>query len=360
MENVAGRLEAILGACDSLLNSYEEWAERESTIEPETVLADLLDHLTTVYQIGDIPGACRTVMEGMGRVVEEWRAFKSDGRQVRGAPVSSFHAAMRSLAETRAEVNQPKRKSCESVAQLQKEGLSHRQIAVAFGRHVPGVGGVQWSGPFWNPDGSLALARVEAEAENPGSVLTWDEQGNWVPPWEDEDRAKSAAAEATRLSRVRQRASEREASEGRRGHEPTAEEIINYMSTGGFAHQVPKNWPACRLSLDEIRGLAIKDGFEPASKDRPEPIDLETGEPLGKGGDPLMAPIDGFDADAYKARVVAVADDMGFFESEVKATDVDEQLRTLGEFDNSAFTSTRTAAVLRGERQRREKAEKAA
>ena len=349
----------IVEAIDRTLAEYHRWSETLDTIEPESGLADELDHLRATHETGDIPQHCRTICDRVARLCEEWRAYTDDHRHTKGKPFSSFHGAIEALIQERKRVVQTSRRAIPTVRELMdKEKCTYRNVAVNFSRRVDGPNGQrEYEGPLWF-QGAPAAGLIDQEREEHGSVLTWDAEGNWVPPWDEEDRAKREKEEAVRLQRVHERAQERAGSEQKRLYRPTEAEILKYLRKGGYIHKVHRAWAGCDLTVKEIQQLANRAGFEPASQDAPYPVDKTTGEPLNASKPLEDEGPDEFDHDAWKAFTLAKADAMGSFESPPRATakDVDSAVRDANKFDDAEFSHVRTTAIIRDERKRRTEA----
>lgn len=242
---VLDRTEVLLTAIDSLLVVHDEWVagnEDLLTMDYESAIHVLID----TFDEGDIPGTFREAWTAVGQLKVEWARFVEGATRKNPLPSDSFWAAIANLRSARNTSTESERIPIEPLEMLEKQGVSHRQIAVIYSHNG--------RGPFLR-GGEPMVHLVRQELARPGSVIP----EGWVHPQEEERQRELRELQSKSLARIqeKQKAAQKAAN--------CPETIEELLQQNVFPSQIAKMHG---VTVAEVMQVASKAGISlPAESD---------------------------------------------------------------------------------------------
>lgn len=179
---------------DYFLSVHDDWSGDANREHPDESYWDALDEFLDAFELGDIPDDCRALAEAVDVLAERTGEFYARPDQGRFDPGPMFWSALEGVKAARQPPKEETLIPLESIKALDKQGVSHGQIAMIYGL-VP-------VGEELNANRYAHL--VQKELDEPGSAIGPD----WVDPRVREREARKAATQE-RHGRIQRKRTER-------------------------------------------------------------------------------------------------------------------------------------------------------
>lgn len=162
------REDLLISALQAVLDEWDAWQQSEATGReelPEPFLV-ALDDCCTIWESGDIPERCRSILLPVNRLTNHYKDFAAYVSSREPTPRREFWETLGELKNALTWAPPAVAEFyCEPIAQLMDEKVSPHQIALMYSH--------EGRGPFL-VNGQPQPALVQREFRNPGSVLPAD------------------------------------------------------------------------------------------------------------------------------------------------------------------------------------------
>ena len=193
------RRKHLFDVTDSASEAHSEWSESDIPYITDP-FQSAVDDMVEVFSTGDIPADCRALNKEVEALTDLWKAWKT-AAEVSGdtntMPSQDFWLAMERVAAARVQAVPKQPVKLETIEQLDKQGVSDRQICVMY----------EWV----LTDGSPDFDKLREERKDPGTHTGED----FVPPQERRrlERQSSQDAAVARARRRREKKLEKMSAE---------------------------------------------------------------------------------------------------------------------------------------------------
>lgn len=272
------RRSELFEAVARLTEAHQAWISSDAAYITD-IFEATLDDVLGVFEVGLVPHDCRELARLAGVLAAEWDRWQA---QVAGTgnvnvlPGNAFWAALEAVEDACREARPQAVRPLESVAELDRQKVTHAQIARIYG----------WTDARGNPD----TRKVEEELAKPGTHVTAD----FVPPHQRR-REEEAARKESALRRLRE--------SGRRKveilTEPCPEPLEDLVAQGVSLEQIARMMKKTTTwVLTECRRRGLRD---PKSLDHPHAMRAPQERPLSADAEKVL------DAQTAAARSAAEA-----------------------------------------------------
>lgn len=162
------REDLLISALQAVLDEWDTWQRSEATGReelPEPFLV-ALDDCCTIWESGDIPERCRSILLPVNRLTSHYKDFSTYVSSREPTPRREFWETLGELKNALTWAPPAVAEFyCESIAELMEQKVSPLQIALIYSH--------EGRGPFL-VNGQPQPALVQREFRNPGSVLPAD------------------------------------------------------------------------------------------------------------------------------------------------------------------------------------------
>ena len=241
----------LLAVVDNLLTEHEAWSDDDAP----GLSADLEARITETcdqFADGDIPGDCRKLDRLVDKLREQWMAFDSRRGLVRETtdliPDGAFWSVLEEIRKARAKATEVTYAPLETLAQLDAQKVSDRQICIIYGW----AKSAQDSPEVWRK----ALQTLAEERAEPGRHLGREV---FVHPME---RERQARQEQSR--QIAERIREATARRLKEANDSPPESWEQLFTEGVSAKQIAR---MMHVTVDEVFSKAAELGFDAPSVD---------------------------------------------------------------------------------------------
>lgn len=135
------RRHALMYYVQEVLTEYAVWAEStETVILPDEPFDAALRSMFYVFEDGDVPADLRGITREVEKLQAEYQAYQQrmeDAGQWTELPPTAIGVAIANIKGQFFEVQQPPKPPLETIADFDRQKVSDRQIAVAYGWYLP-------------------------------------------------------------------------------------------------------------------------------------------------------------------------------------------------------------------------------
>lgn len=151
------RAQQLVDLVAEFLRVHEAYVEDDNQQNPNEVYWDALTAVLDSFAEGEIPASCRELADAVDRLRDEFEVYDNRHEVSVLYPHQAFWSARAALASLFERSKARELPPLESIAQLDAQKVSHRQIAQIYG--------------FIDGQGRVLAHLVQKELDSPGSIL---------------------------------------------------------------------------------------------------------------------------------------------------------------------------------------------